>query len=63
MHTGVRTAISDLEDRRTVLGKQAEDSESLVSEIGRERAVSKVPRDTWNLVGRKGDHPLRLNTT
>ena len=35
MHPGVRTAISEQEARRTVLEKQAEGSESLVSESGR----------------------------
>ena len=38
------------------------DSESLVSENERARAVSRVPRDTRNLVGRHGDHAVRLNT-
>ena len=47
----------------TVLGKPAGEGESPVPEIETETAVSGVPRDTWNLVGNQGDHPLRLNTT
>ena len=50
-------------DSRTVLGKPAIESESLVYEIRSQQAVSKVPRDTRNLVGSRGDHPPRLNTT
>ena len=37
--------------------------ESPVSERRVDMAGSRVPRDTWNLVGRCGDHPVRLNTT
>ena len=48
---------------RMVLGKPAREGESPVGEIRRQRAGSRVPRDTWNLVGSQGDHPLRLNTT
>ena len=51
------------EDSRTVLGKPARESESLVHEIEEDLAGSRVPRDTWNLAGIRGDHPLRLNTT
>ena len=51
------------EDRRTVLGKPAEEGESPVSEILRQIAESRVQRDTRNLVGMSGDHPVRLNTT
>ena len=47
---------------RMVLGKPAREGESPVSENQKQAAGSGVPRDTWNLVGRKGDHPLRLNT-
>ena len=47
---------------RMVLGKPAREGESPVSEDGRDRTGSGVPRDMRNLVGRKGDHPLRLNT-
>ena len=50
-------------DSRTVLGKPARESESLVHEIEEDLAGSRVPRDTWNLAGIRGDHPLRLNTT
>ena len=45
-----------------VLGKPAREGESPVRENEADAAVSRVPRDTRNLVGRKGDHPLRLNT-
>ena len=51
------------EGSRTVLGKPARAGESPVGETGSEIAGSRVPRDTWNLVGRMGDHPQRLNTT
>ena len=47
---------------RTVLGKPAGEGESPVSENGNDTAGSRVPRDTWNLVGKSGDHPVRLNT-
>ena len=50
-------------DSGTVLEKLARESESLVDEIARQQAVSRVPRDTWNLAGSRGDHPPRLNTT
>ena len=40
----------------------ATEGESPVFEIRRERAESEVLRDTWNLVGNRGDHPPRLNT-
>ena len=46
-----------------VLGKPARDGESPVREIIYDMAVSRVPRDTRNLVGICGDHPVRLNTT
>lgn len=45
-----------------VLGKPAREGESPVGERRVSKAVSRVPRDTWNLVGRSGDHPVRLNT-
>ena len=48
---------------RTVLERPARDGESPVSENRRSMAGSRVPRDTWNLVGMSGDHPVRLNTT
>ena len=51
-----------LKDNGKVLGKPAIEGESPVSEIRQERAGSKVPRDTWNLAGSRGDHPPRLNT-
>ena len=46
-----------------VLGKPAREGESPVSERRVDMAGSRVPRDTWNLVGICGDHPVRLNTT
>ena len=58
---GLNKALSIV--RRTVLGKPVREGENPVSENERQPSVSRVPRDTWNLVGRKGDHPLRLNTT
>ena len=57
MHRGVMDCISELAVRRMVLGKPAIEGESPVSETDIQRAVSKVPRDTWNLVGIRGDHP------
>ena len=44
------------------LGKPAREGESPVSEGKTDMAVSRVHRDTWNLDGRNGDHPVRLNT-
>ena len=46
-----------------VLGKPAKESESLVDESEDESVTSQVLSDTWNLAGRRGDHPPRLNTT
>ena len=60
---GVRTVISTGKDNRTVLGKPAVEGESPVREIQARQTGSRVPRDTGNLVGRCGDHPVRLNTT
>ena len=48
---------------RTVLERPAREGESPVSENERDMAVSRVLRDTRNLVGKSGDHPVRLNTT
>ena len=50
-------------DRRTVLGKPAREGESPVSEVLSSPAGSRVPRDTGNPVGMRGDHSVRLNTT
>ena len=61
-HTGVRTAQATPESNGTVLGKPAREGESPVHESQGRAAGSRVPRDTWNLVGRSGDHPVRLNT-
>ena len=50
------------DDNRTVLERPAREGESPVREIEVGRAGSRVPRDTRNLVGMSGDHPVRLNT-
>ena len=63
MHTGVRTAFTTEEVSRTVLEKLAIEGESPVRENLSRGAVSRVPRYTRNLVGKSGDHPVRLNTT
>ena len=47
---------------RTDLERPAREGESPVRETKVDRAVSRVPRDTRNLVGMSGDHPVRLNT-
>ena len=60
---GVRTAKVNWKPNRTVLERPAREGESPVSERKTEAAVSRVPRDTRNLVGKRGDHPVRLNTT
>ena len=62
VHRGVRTAYVTDEDSRTVLGKPAIEGESPVHEIQISAAGSRVHRDTWNLDGTSGDHPVRLNT-
>ena len=59
---GVRTAFRSDYDSRKVLERPVIEGESPVCEIQRERAESRVPRDTRNLVGMSGDHPVRLNT-
>ena len=46
----------------TVLERPAREGESPVGETEGNRAGSRVPRDTRNLVGMSGDHPVRLNT-
>ena len=45
------------------LERAAREGESPVSEVSISKAGSRVPRDTRNLVGISGDHPVRLNTT
>ena len=62
MHSGVRTAHVMFKVSRTVLERPAREGESPVSENEDDAAVSRVPRDTRNLVGMSGDHPVRLNT-
>ena len=44
------------------LERPAGEGESPVSENQEDRAESRVLRDTRNLVGMSGDHPVRLNT-
>ena len=65
--TGVRALRGS--DRKIVqlfevkrMGIRTRESESLVTERKNCEPVSRVPRDTGNLVGRSGDHPVRLNT-
>ena len=58
---GLHLRFSDV--NRTVLGKPAAEGESPVRERQGREAGSRVPRDTRNLVGMSGDHPVRLNTT
>ena len=45
------------------MGRHTIESDSLVDEKWSTLAVSRVPPDTWNPVGRRGDHPPSLNTT
>ena len=40
----------------------AGEGESPVHERKADKAGSRVPRDTWNLAGTSGDHPVSLNT-
>ena len=52
-----------MEDSRMVLGNPTKEGDSPVSEVRHDMAVSRVHRDTRNLDGMSGDHPVRLNTT
>ena len=45
------------------MGRITEERESRVGERREQRAGSRVPPDTWNPVGSRGDHPPSLNTT
>ena len=45
------------------MGRITEERESRVGERWEQRAGSRVPPDTWNPVGSRGDHPPSLNTT
>ena len=60
---GVMDCGSESEASGTVLGEPAGEGESPVHENRSGQAGSGVPRDTGNLVGSRGDHPPRLNTT
>ena len=62
VHAGVRTADVTNKVSRTVLERPAREGESPVSEREADKAGSRVLRDTRNLVGISGDHPVRLNT-
>ena len=63
MHFGVRTADVIINCSRMVLERPDREGEIPVSETRDKTAVSRVPRDTRNLVGMSGDHSVRLNTT
>ena len=45
-----------------VLERPIKEGENPVHESQDNETVSRVPRDTRNLVGMSGDHPVRLNT-
>ena len=45
------------------MGSVIRERENRVGEKENQLAGSRVPRDTWNPVGRRGDHPPSLNTT
>ena len=45
------------------MGRPAEEGESPVNEMRRKGTGSRVPPDTRNPVGRRGDHPPSLNMT
>ena len=62
MQVGVRTAELTSESNGKVLGKPAREGESPVSERKDDMAESRVHRDTRNLDGMSGDHPVSLNT-
>ncbi len=59
---GLRTRAKRKEDNGTGLERPTEEGNSPVSEILISRRVSRVPQDTRNPVGNRGDHPPRLNT-
>ena len=63
IRSGLRTAFRITEGQQNCLGRQAKEGKSPVNEILRYRAESRVPPDTWNPVGSRGDHPPSLNTT
>ena len=62
VHAGVRTADVTNKVSRTVLERPAREGESPVSERKDDMAESRVHRDTRNLDGMSGDHPVSLNT-
>ena len=45
------------------MGRRAEEGKSPVDETESQLAGSRVPSDTRNPVGSRGDHPPSLNTT
>ena len=61
-HRGCGSAESGPEVSRRALESAARGSKSLVGEDGRERAETRVPQDTGNPAGSRGDHLPRLNT-
>ena len=60
---GVRTAEGIVDIKLNGMGRPTEECESHVNERWKQPAVSRVPRDTRNPVGKRGDHPPSLNTT
>jgi hypothetical protein len=63
MHTGVADRQKGFRaDSGMVLGKPSKEGERPVREIESDRGGTRVPRDTGNPVGSRGDHPPRLNT-
>ncbi len=50
------------EDSGSALESAAEEGDSPVDEIPSQQAGTRVPQDTRNPVGSRGDHPPSLNT-
>ena len=44
------------------MGRSTKEGESPVTEIASQTAESRVRTNTWNLYGKRGDHPPSLNT-
>ena len=62
VHIGVWTVIKEWKESRTGMGRPDKEGESPVSESLKFLTESGVLRDTRNLAGKSGDHPVRLNT-
>ena len=60
---GVRTAQAIVEAKWNGLGNSTKEGESPVDERRKQAAGSRVPPDTGNPGGKRGDHPPSLNTT